>query len=168
MLPRDIVAIEKVIEREGGFVNDPADAGGATNMGITLRTLIEHRGSPASVSDIKNLSMDEAVEIYHHRYIQTPELWRLSADWLFEAVFDMAVHMGPKRAVLLLQKACCVIEDGILGPVTARVANEMDPVALKRELLRERTLFYARVTRRRPENLKFLVGWIKRGFEVLA
>jgi lysozyme family protein len=169
MLPRALKAIEDVIKREGGFVNDPADAGGATNMGITLAVLREHRGVPVSWSDVRDMPYAEAVDIYHQRYIEEPRLNLLNADWLFEAVFDMCVHMGNKRAVLILQKAGCVFpQDGVLGPITAGVVNAINPKDLKTALLRERLLFYARLTRARPSNLKFLVGWTKRAFELAA
>ena len=165
---RSMRAIEGVLEREGGFVDHPSDRGGPTNMGITLDTLRSYRGSPVLPSDIRDLTLTEAVEIYDQFYIKNPKLWLLHHDWLFEIVFDMAVNHGPRRAVLILQKACCVIEDGVLGPITAGVANAMDKATLLRALDRERALYYARIVRNDRTQGDFIVGWVKRMFEVAA
>ena len=69
---------------------------------------------------------------------------------------------------VILQKACCVIEDGILGPVTAGVANSMDKATLLRALDRERALYYARIVRSDRTQGDFIVGWVKRMFELAA
>ena len=52
--------IEKVLEHEGGYVNDPDDAGGETNYGIAKRWYPN--------VDIKNLTKEQAKKIYHTDY----------------------------------------------------------------------------------------------------
>ena len=47
--------IEKVLEHEGGYVNDPKDLGGETKYGITKRFYPD--------IDIKNLTIEQAKEI---------------------------------------------------------------------------------------------------------
>lgn len=165
---RSLKAIEGVLKREGGYVFHESDRGSHTNFGITLDTLRGYRGAPVLPSDIKNLSREEAIEIYDQLYIKRPKLWLLHHDWLFEYVFDMGVNHGTARAVLILQKACCVIEDGVLGPITAGVANAMDKATLLRALDRERALYYARIVRNDRTQSDFIVGWVKRMFEVAA
>ena len=164
---RDKRAIEAVLVREGGYVDLPEDRGGPTNMGITIRTLMSYRGSPVSPSDVRDLEKSEAVAIYHQRYIEDPRLDLIEHEWLFNTVFDAAVNHGPKRAVLMLQKAACVFpQDGLLGPITAGVVNAMDPYELSRLFLKERILFYARIVRGDPSQSRFIVGWMKRALEV--
>jgi lysozyme family protein len=158
-------AIEAILEREGGFVNISNDRGGPTNMGITLATLIKHRGSPVAVSDVRNLTRDEAVEIYHERYIEGTNIDLLNDEWLFSNAFDMIVNHGASNAVKILQRAVCTVEDGILGPITAEVANRLDPRVLRETLIKERALFYARIVERDPTQSVFIEGWIRRAFE---
>jgi len=163
---RSMHAIEGVLKREGGFVNHPNDRGGPTNFGITQRKLIEWRGIPVSEDDVRNMSKEEAIQIYHHDYIEQPNIHLLNDDWLFEYVFDMAVNHGPSKGVKLLQRAACVIEDGLLGPITAKVANSIDPIQLKRALDKERISFYVDIVVNDHSQLVFLKGWVNRTYEV--
>ena len=85
--------IEFVLAREGGYVNDPLDPGGATNLGITLATLQSWRGGNVTSADVQRLTRAEAERIYRARY------W--AAAWCPDLpsgidllVFDAAVNMG--------------------------------------------------------------------------
>ncbi len=60
--------IEFVLAREAGFVDDPDDPGGATNMGITIATLGAWRGGNATVAEVRSLTRHEAELIYHRNY----------------------------------------------------------------------------------------------------
>ena len=57
-----------IFSSEGGYVNHPKDPGGATNMGITHKTLSAWRGSPVSRQDVKELTRNEASDIYRDKY----------------------------------------------------------------------------------------------------
>lgn len=85
------------LQYEGGFVDDPRDPGGATNMGVTLATLSQYLGHGASVMDVRRMTRDTAAEIYRLRY------WNaIGADALPSGVdclaFDIAVNSGVGRA----------------------------------------------------------------------
>jgi lysozyme family protein len=157
-------AIDAVLRKEKGFVDHPADRGGPTNMGIAIDTLSSWRGYPVSAADVRALERDEAIEIYHARYFQDSGLHRLDDDAVISAMLDMTAHHGERNAVKILQKACGAPIDGKLGPVTAAVANAMRPKSLLRDLIRERVLFMARIARRDPSQLVFIVGWLRRAF----
>lgn len=90
-------AREFVARWEGGFVNNPADPGGATNMGITLNTLTAWRtarGLPAAtVDDVRNLTRSEADAIYHANYWQASGADKLPWPAAL-VVFDTAVLHG--------------------------------------------------------------------------
>lgn len=98
-----------MLSYEGGWVNDPNDAGGETNFGISKRAY------PAL--DIKSLTIDDAKAIYKRDYWMA-----ISADQLPEnlafAVFDTAVNMGVTSAIRLLQITLGVEVDGKIGPKT--------------------------------------------------
>jgi lysozyme family protein len=120
---------DMVLHHEGGFVNHPRDPGGATNMGITLRTLQEWRGKPVSVEDVRDMKREEAMLIYLAEY------WRPAHcdDWpdgVDLTVFDYAVNSGVAKAVLTLQKAAGVKADGIVGPKTRAAVRNHPPAKL--------------------------------------
>jgi lysozyme family protein len=114
-------AIDLILTNEGGYVDDPRDPGGATNHGITLATLAAFRGQAVTKADVRALGLDEARAIYRRNYWSAIRAGDLPAG-LDLAVFDCAVNSGPKRAVLLLQKALGVTEDGIIGAKTLQAA----------------------------------------------
>jgi lysozyme family protein len=119
--PRFDACLAIVLRLEGGFSDDPRDPGGATNFGITRKTLARWRGvtpwQSLPVVAVKALGRDEAARIYKALY------WdRCNADALPPgldlAVFDFAVNSGPERAVTALQKEVGAVPDGLIGPKT--------------------------------------------------
>lgn len=95
--------IYMVFGHEKGFVNRPkTDAGGATNMGITIKTLSAWRGHPVTVRDVQKLTRAEAFEIYASEYwnpIRGDDL----PTGLDYALFDSCVTSGPNRTGRMLQ-----------------------------------------------------------------
>ncbi|MFN8988740.1 MAG: glycoside hydrolase family 108 protein [Betaproteobacteria bacterium] len=87
----------QLFKHEGGYVDHPRDPGGATNLGITLRTLYEWRGRGVTKHDVKTLTKDEAERIYKARYWDA-----IKADGLLAGpdamLFDVAVNSGVGRA----------------------------------------------------------------------
>src|ERR1700722_19787561 len=70
-------ALAFTLAREGGYVFNPKDPGGATNLGITRQTLSKWLACSASVAEVKALTRDLATAIYHDWY------WRpITADAL--------------------------------------------------------------------------------------
>ena len=89
--------IEVVLHHEGGYVNDPKDPGGETNFGIAKRSHPD--------VDIKNLTKEEAKEIYYEHYWCGNKVPHMPDD-LKHIYFDMCVNQGKGRAVKILQRAC--------------------------------------------------------------
>jgi len=137
-------AVALVLRQEGGFSHHPQDPGGATNFGITLETLSRARGHPVSVDDVRNLTKEEASAIYR-RFFWEPIRADALPPGLDLALFDLAVHSGPLRAVMLLQQVLGVEADGLIGPVTLEAARTTDPVEAIRRLTRERLGFLSRL-----------------------
>jgi lysozyme family protein len=128
---RFLACLQEVLRHEGGYADHPGDPGGATNFGITIRTLASWRGvSPwwsLGKDAVKALTREEAGEIYRKRYWDAVGGDALPAG-LDLAVFDFAVNSGPARAVKALQMLLGVTADGLVGPVTlgavkARIAE---------------------------------------------
>ncbi len=146
---------DRLIAREGGakVVNDPADPGGLTKFGISQKAF------PSL--DIRNLTYDQAKELYKKIYFEAPALYKLPAD-IQEMVFDFAVHSGPVEAIQRLQKLVGVQQDGRVGPITVSAVGKLHGPDLKFAYQRERIAFLIRQCQANPKKLKFLLGWIMR------
>lgn len=119
-----------VLRHEGGYVDHPADPGGATNMGITHKTLARWRQvSPwwdLPKEAVRDLSHGEAGQIYRALYWNACNAAQLP-NGMDLAVFDYAVNSGPDRAVRTLQSVLQVAVDGHVGPLTLAAAGKADP-----------------------------------------
>jgi len=161
--------LDDVIAREGGFVNHPADQGGPTKFGITQRTLSEWLGRPATVDEVRTLDEETAREIYMARYLTSSRIDTLPPETVPQ-VFDMAVNMGPRRAVRILQEVLNlagwrVDVDGTVGPETrcaALEAQEQMGPFLANGIADQRANFYRRLAAADPSQHVFLQGWLAR------
>ena len=151
--------IEKVLEHEGGLVDDPKDAVGLTNMGISQRAYPDE--------DIRGLTVERAKELYKRDYwdrYRTADL----PDRLRDIYVDMCINMGGGRAIKILQEACNsknankIDIDGGIGPATIKAATNVEPFRLRAY----RVMFYAELVMKKPEQMKFWVGWFRRSCEV--
>ena len=111
------VAFTMALGNEGGFVNNPADPGGATNFGITIEGLSDWRGHPCSVEDVRDMHATEAQAIYRGRY-WLPSTEGALLPGLDLMVFDFGVNHGPAASVKMLQQIIGVPADGYIGPET--------------------------------------------------
>jgi lysozyme family protein len=150
--------IEKVLEHEGGYVNDPKDLGGETKYGITKRFYPK--------IDIKNLTIEQAKEIYKKDYWDRNRVETLPQN-LWHIFFDMCVNMGRRTAVKVLQRAANnkgrdIDVDGGLGPATIKALKgvELDRVRAFR------VKYYVDLITAKPEQEKFFLGWFRRATEV--
>lgn len=120
-------AIKYVLQHEGGYVDDPKDRGGATNMGVTFKVLQAYRGEPITKADVKALKRPEAEEIYRKQYWNAVRGDQLP-DGLDYAMFDFAVNSGAGRAIKNLQGVLRVKQDGALGGVTLDVIRKKNDI----------------------------------------
>ena len=166
--------IDDVLRREGGFVDHPADRGGATNYGITRTTLAHWRGTTSvSAEDVETMTRDEARAIYRARYFIEPKIDTLPLR-IQPQLFDMAVNHGPKKAVRMLQETLNaegygpLNTDGILGPVTRLLAENAERSLdgrLNNALVNTRICFYRNIVAANPSQRVFLKGWLRRAEE---
>lgn len=152
-----------VLAWEGGFSNNPADPGGATNFGITLATLQAHRQKKVTAEDVKAMTVEEAGAIYRKNYwdfVRGDEL-PPGVDLI---LFDEAVNQGPGHAIKDLQHSIGVGVDGVFGPATLQHVEQSDPVAIVHSIddLRER--FYRGLRTFHT----FGKGWLNRLADVTA
>lgn len=176
----------EIVAREGGFVNDPDDPGGATKHGVTIGTLRRlgidvNRDGRIDVADVKALSRAQAVDIYLTHYFEGPGIAALP-EVLQASVFDMYVNAGG-NAVKILQRLLTEMgfpcePDGEIGPQTIRAAAkafEAAPAHLADAYGIARRNYYYALAEKRPASRKYARakdggkgGWIKRAEEFIA
>lgn len=172
--------IDNIIEREGGYVDDPDDGGGPTNMGITLETLAawrekQRRGVGAKVTawDVKRLDRAEAYAIYYHEYVTGPGFDQIKNITLRELVVDFGVHSGQPRAGRMLQMAVNRHEgrtlkvDGEVGPKTLAAVNGLPGASLGVIYMGLRVAFMGRVITNKRSQAKWAAGWMNRADKLL-
>lgn len=155
--------VTKILSHEGGFVNHPADPGGATNMGITKETLENFIGKKVTVDDVKKLTVTQASHIYRVNYWNKMKGNDLpfGVDY---AVFDFAVNSGISRAIKFLQSVVGAYEDGSIGPATIAAVNSADPAEVVTALCDKRLAFLKSLRTFKT----FGKGWEKRVKSVKA
>jgi lysozyme family protein len=170
----------EIIAREGGFVDDPDDPGGATKHGVTIYTMrrlkldLSNDGH-IDTDDVRRLTRADAERIFVQHYYARPGIDRLP-DVLRASVFDMYVNAGA-NAVKILQRLLRqmgqdVAVDGVIGPQTAAAADtaaRAAPAHLADAYAIARRSYYLRLADRRPASRKFARtraggkgGWILR------
>jgi hypothetical protein len=146
---------------EGGFADNPADPGGATNFGITLRTLEAFLGHAATVDDVRNMSSSTAIEIYRANYWNQMRCGDLPAG-VDLMVFDYGVNSGNATAVEALQGLVRVTQDGAIGPVTLGAVAQAAPLTLVNGLAQARMTYLRSLS----TFAEFGNGWTKRVSDV--
>jgi len=165
---QDLIA--RLIQREGGFVDNPVDAGGATNYGITQATFNSWRASIGRpVANVQNLPIDEASQIYAARYFYGPGFDAISDPDLQEFLFDFAVNSGPAAAVSALQTSLNGMGldsgrvDGDLGPKTRGAITRCQNIPeLYYRVKSERWELLLRYIGRDHRQAIFALGWANR------
>lgn len=152
-------AIQKVLADEGGYVNHKNDKGGETNFGISKRSYPD--------VDIKNLTVEQAKDIYYRDFWQKGPYDKLACGPLAEKVFNTAVNAGNSRAFKLLQQAAnaCgakLVIDGVVGPKTIAAINSLDGKEVLEQYRIEQANFYYSIVARDPNQRVFLKGWLAR------
>lgn len=153
-------------EKEGGFVHDPDDAGGATNMGVTLDTYTTYcrrKGYPRpTVERLKRLTEKQWQDIMRTMYWDVCWADEILSQSVAVMIVDWAVHSGPATAVKHTQRILGVKADGIVGPITLAAINSASPLPLFGQIKQDRIKFLGNLAVSRPQNRKFLNGWLNR------
>lgn len=176
----------EIVAREGGYVNDPDDPGGATKYGVTIHTMrrlgLDLTGDGAvGVADVKALSRADAERIFVDHYYRRPRIAELP-EALQASVFDMYVNAGG-NAVKILQRLLRQMGqqvgiDGAIGPQTiaaAQAAHRAAPDHIADAYGIARRNYYFRLADRRPASRKYARtraggkgGWIRRAEEFIS
>lgn len=170
--------LDRLLGREGGFVDHPDDRGGPTNWGITEQVARAHGYAGA----MRDLDREEARTIYRALYWQGPGFDRVAelSPVVAEELFDTGVNMGPGIALGFLQRALNALNrkaqdypdlkvDRQLGAATLaamraflKLRGAEGETVLCRALNALQGARYLALAEERRENEAFVYGWLAR------
>ncbi|WP_165177407.1 glycosyl hydrolase 108 family protein [Desulfovibrio sp. ZJ369] len=168
---------------EGGLSDHPADRGGLTAYGASIKFVKDIAATtsgrdflrsidvqpPITRDVIRSLWPAQVATMFRHKYWDALKLddlpFRQAA-----LLYDAAVNHGPAQAVKLSQRGYnrCVThgvklaEDGILGPMTRKALESADTDKVVRAIIEARREFYKSIVASRPDQGVFLKGWLNR------
>lgn len=164
-----------VLVHEGGYVNDPSDSGGATNMGIAWNTWVayaeEDIGVKPTLDNLKELTVGQAETIYYKRY------WKPRGFCKFEniktalMIYDWSITSGGairEISRLVNEKYTSVsISVSLSDELIFKINDIDDQEELVSSIANIRKEYYRNLTINSKtglpnKNIKFLKGWINR------
>jgi lysozyme family protein len=160
--------IPLIFKWEGAYVNDPADRGGATNMGVTIETwrrvgYDKNGDGKTDVEDLKLITKDDVINRvlkpnYWNKWradeIKNNSIACLVVDWLWGS----GVY-----GIKFPQRILKVKDDGIVGPLTlAAINNYPDQEELFNLLWARRKKHFEDIAEADPSQKRFLKGWLNR------
>ena len=172
----DIIDHIEIKEGWPKFTNDPADRGGPTKGGITLKTLRAWRGKPTDIEDVRCLTRTEARQIYEKVFIVDPGFSKIPDQLMCFHLVDTGVMSGPRRAGRFLQQAINgeikslgggrkrLAVDGILGQKTFAALEDLRQFlpGINIRIAVWRIRFLGRLVSRSHSQAKWVNGWLIR------
>ena len=154
-------AFAQVMKSEGGYVWDKDDAGGETNLGVTIGAWGAYLGRAIQPGEMKALTREQVKPFYKAMYWDKVKGNDLPAGVDY-AVFDFAVNAGVGRAAKFLQRAVGAADDGVIGSGTLGLVAKTDPQNLLDNFADQKQRFYNGLATTNPSQQKFLKGWLAR------
>ena len=114
-----------VLKSEGGYVDNPKDPGGMTNLGVTKDTWEAYVGRTVDEAEMRGLTPDDVAPLYKRNYWDRDKCDQLPAgiDYI---VFDCGVNSGTSEPIKLIQRALNLPVDGVIGPNTLAAIQQRD------------------------------------------
>jgi lysozyme family protein len=162
----DINLLNPLIRKwEGGFVDDPIDKGGATNMGITIGTWRQvgydkDGDGDIDKQDIKLLDakdFNRVLRLYWDRWradeIKDQKIANILVDWVWGS---------GKWGVVIPQRLLGITADGKVGSITLTALNNQDPIEFHKKIYARRIQFLDDIVKNNPSQKRFIKGWKNR------
>ena len=154
-------AVNVVFANEGGYSTNPLDPGGETNFGITKKNYPD--------LNIRALTQADAKSLYYRDYWVKHLFTMIQSQPIANKVFDLAVNLGPKTAIRILQQALSffvagpIVCDGVIGDLTLAAINEVPEDKLLQELRARYAQYHCQLLVDQGVKLTgFMLGWLRR------
>jgi len=154
-------SFELMLKSEGGYVNNPADPGGMTNLGVTKATWENWVGRASDEAEMRGLTPEKVEPLYKKKYWDAVRGDELPAGISY-LCFDFAVNAGAGRSIKTLQTAVGVTPDGGFGPMTMAAVQAVEPNELIERFSQAKEDFYRSLT----TFATFGKGWLNRVADV--
>lgn len=161
------IAMGILIKHEGGYISNPSDSGGPTNMGITQMDLAHFYNRPVSIDEIKSLDLDTVKKYYRIRFWEQMKLDSLSSTKIAILLFDQGVLRGPSRVIQDIQHILDLDPDGIMGPDTIEKLNTQNEAWIGIKFLEACQTAYCFLVSAKPTQMEFIIGWMARTHSLL-
>lgn len=164
---------QKVLKWEGGFVNDPADPGGATNMGVTISTWKaqgwdNNHDGVIDVTDLKMATPEQIGIICKKNFWDIVGADQIKTQLVAQNIVDFGWGSGPVTAAKRTQAVLGVTADGKIGPATlAAINNYPNQQELLTRLVDDRIAFLNAIIAKNPVLQKFKNGWMNRVYDMV-
>lgn len=156
-----------ILSFEGGFVNHPADPGGATNRGVTIATWRQvgydkDGDGDIDVDDLRLITEADAVG-----RVMKPHYWdrwkadRIGSQSLANILVDWVWGSGA-QGIKIPQQMLGVTADGIVGEKTLAALNAQNPRIFFDRVKARRVAFIESLCARKPSLKVFRAGWLRR------
>lgn len=152
---------------EGGIANDKDDAGGFTKYGVTISTWKKVGYDKDGDGDIDENDLALIDDIDAFRAVLKPHYWdkwkadEIKSQSLANILVDWVWGSGV-WGIKIPQRILGVKQDGIVGKQTLQALNSREPKELFEMIKGARTTFFHDCVKNRPQNAKFLKGWLRR------
>jgi lysozyme family protein len=157
-------SFQKVIQLEGGFVLHQNETEQAQTYAGIYRAAHPSWNGWKYIDDKDEPPTELVREFYYQNFYKQYEDLHPKKAYL---LFEFAVNASHKRAVMIAQKICGVVDDGIIGPKTKEAIAKLEDEEFALRYTIARIAFYnslAKKTQYKP----YLRGWINRALEVLS
>ena len=154
-------SLAQVLKSEGGYVNNPKDPGGETNMGVTKAAWSTWLKRTILPGEMAQLTHADIIPFYKALYWDKSYCNQLPTgiDYM---VFDASVNMGVGQSIRLLQRSLGCVPDGVIGPNTMKAINDADVKTLIDKFSAQKEMFYKSLA----TFATFGKGWLRRVAEV--
>lgn len=160
-------ALERVLNYEGGFTDDPDDPGGATNLGIVQTEYDRYRSRKGlSKQSVRHITREEAAEIYEKEYWVASRAAYLN-DPLAYVVFDTAVNFGVGRSNDFLNQAFGYPSSTVWNDKVSGRIHNVDQARIALAMIGMRMEYRGRRVLQNATQVKFLKGWLNRDRDLL-
>lgn len=166
-------AFAYTVGNEGKYSNDKNDSGGPTMYGITQRDLSKWLGRPASVQEVKDMSLDTARAIYKRDYWAPLACDNIASSGIALCMFDIGVVRGigvpPKYAQQICNEhGAHLVEDGHLGPLSLAAINAVEPSIFITDFSHHAEAGFRAIVAASSSQAGFLKGWVNRARRLLT